>query len=40
MLFGLLIGALAGYAITGTLQGACGSAAIGGILCWSMSQLD
>ena len=40
MVFGLIIGGLAGYAMTGTLQGACGGAAIGGVLLWLIAQLE
>jgi len=40
MLFCLLIGTLAGYAMTGTLQGTCGGAAIGAVVGWLMYQLD
>ena len=40
MLFGLIVGALAGFAITGSVQGACGGVVIGTVLVWLVSQLD
>ena len=39
-LFGLIIGALASFAITGSAQGACGGASLGAVFGWLMSQLD